>query len=191
VFVDQYSSAYGGTQVSAYGGQADKRVYTATGSLANFESGTEPRGFTRATATGLYTSRLAVDSTTVSDGAGKFSVKQTASGTTGSGDLVLRDAFDLSRARAMTLRLAATTGSGKAIAVSVSVRTSFGTSVSLGTVTVPSGKTVTSTLSLPAAAKNFRNEFVLGIGRTALNALGTTSAQRVANIAVKDVTVVV
>ena len=177
VFVDAYSAAYGATREPAYGGQADRRTITKSTYLADFESGREPRGIVLATAPGLLVSSLAVQPATAGDQYGRFVVREaSASSTGGAGELRLRDAVDLSRARAVAIRFAATTHTAKPIVVDVWLRRAFGPAIALGSVSVPhGGRQVATTFTLPASAKAFWNEVSVSVRRTSLRALNPLS----------------
>ena len=192
VFVDAYSSSYGRTREPAYGGVKDTRAYAASGALADFESGTEPRGLTAVTGAGLAVSPLTVDPAGSGDQAGRFTVRQSAGGSGGGGELRLRDAVDLTQATALTVTLGAVTKTARPLTVVIAVRTAFGSTVHVGSVSVASGRTVSKTLPMPPAARSWRNEIVVHVSRAALTALDSASyAGRSATVAARDLRVVV
>jgi hypothetical protein len=191
VFVDSYSTAYGRSREPAVGGIGDVRTPTVTTNVASFESGWDSRVLFARSGVGLSASGPIWETPATGDQAARFSVKETAVGTGGGVELRVREALDLRNARAVTVRLGANTASGRAITVDVTAKRELGTSVTLGRVTIPSGRIVTATFALPAGAKNFRNVLGVAVPRTALQALSSTLSGRSALVRVYDVTVVV
>jgi hypothetical protein len=191
VFVDSYTSAYGHTREPAIGGLGDTRTPTSTSNVASFESGWDPRVLLARSGVGLLPSGPQFESPTTGDQSVRFGVTERTLGTGGGVELRVRDALDLRNARALTVRIGANTGSGRPVTVLVTAKRELGTSVTLGSVTIPSGQFVTATFTLPAGAKNFRNVIGVAVPRTSLQALSPVLAGRSAQIRVADVTVVV
>lgn len=190
-FVDAYSTAYGPSRVPAYGSRLDLRVISSAVPIADFESGRDPRIATAATAGGLVAYPMAFDAPTTGDQAGRFVVKQTALGTGGGAEMRLHEALELTRATALNVTVGAVTSTARTLSVNVAVRTGFGTTVNLGTLTVPSGRNVTTTLALPEAARGYRNEVVIHVTRTALAALNPASLSgRQATVYVRHIGVI-
>ncbi len=189
-FVDSYSGTYGPTREPAYGSFLDTRTVAGPIALADFESGRDARILTAVTGGGLTVTPIAYDAPAAGDQAGKFVARQTAAGSGGGAELRLRDALDLSGASTVTVTVGAVTATRRALTVNVAVRTAFGGTINVGSVSVPSGRNVTMTLPLPAAARSWRNEVVLHVSRTALAALDPAAyAGRQATVYVRDLRV--
>jgi uncharacterized protein YkwD len=189
-FVDSYSSAYGRNRRPAVGGLADTRTPSSSTPLASFENGWDPRVLLARAGSGVSVSGPYYDSPGDGDQGVRFSVRETS--LVGSyAELRVRDAVDLRHATGLKVTLSATTGSGRALSVSVNARRELGTSVRVGTVVVPSGKTVTVTLPLPSGAKNFRNVIAFAVSTPSLDALSNTLSGRSATLRVRGVSVMV
>lgn len=191
VFVDSYTSTYGRTREPALGGLQDVRTPSATTNVGSFEAGWDPRVLLARSGVGLLPSGPQFEAPATGDQSVRFGVRETTLGTGGGVELRIRDALDLRNARAITVRLGANTASGKAITVDITAKRELGSSVTLGRVTIPSGRFVTATFALPATAKNFRNVIGVAIPRTALQSLSTVLSGRSVQVRVQDVTVVV
>ena len=192
VFVNQYTSAYGPSREPAHGGKDDVRRFTSTATIADFEAGTDPRGLTAGSGTGIGVTGVYTDRPGTGDQSARFGVFNRAGGTGGGAEMRLRDALDLTNVTALQLKLAARTNTGRPVVVDVYLRTSMGANVKVGSVTVPHGPDLTVTLPLPAAAKGFRNELALFVSRASLVGIDPWSnAGRGATIYVRSLTAVV
>lgn len=191
VFVDRYTSSYGSTREPAFGGLADRRAITANYPFANFESGADSRGMTMPTTSGIAVSRFAVQPAATGDQAAVFTVRETQSGTGGQGEMRMRDALDLAQARSVAIRMTASTPTKKAVVVDVYLKRNFSDTVLLGSVTLAHGVQKSAALTIPASARNFRNELVVAVRRSALAAVSTSLASRYATINVHGITIVV
>ena len=191
-FLDAYSTGYGTTREPAYGTLRDRRAITASGPLADFEAGRDARILTAVTAGGLTATPLVYDAPASGDQAGRFVARQVSLGLGGGAEMRLRDSLDLTRVRAVNVTIGTVTASARPLAVTIAVRTAFGGTVVLGTLSIPSGRNVTSTLTLPAAARGYRNEVVVHVSRTALTALDPASLlKRQATVYVRHIGLVV
>ncbi len=189
-FVDAYAQTYGPTREPAYGGLLDTRTVSGNLRLADFESGRDLRVLTAATGAGITASPMAYDAPGPAEGAGRFIARQVAAGTGGAAELRLREALDLTRASAVTATIGAVTRTGRPLQVVIAVRTAFGGTVALGTMTIPSGRNITATIPLPAAARSWRNEVVVLVSRAALTALDPASyTGRQATVYVRDLAI--
>jgi uncharacterized protein YkwD len=191
VFVDQYSGTYGRSRRPAVGGLGDVRTPVSSTSVATFENGWDPRVALAFSGTGISASGPVWETPTAADQAVRYSVRETRVATGGGADLRVRDALDLRNATGVRVRLGANTTSGRPLTIQVTARRELGTNVVLGNVVVPSGRWVTVTLPVPAAARNFRNVLGFAVTRGALEALSPTLAGRQATVRVADVTVLV
>ncbi|HVE62239.1 MAG TPA: CAP domain-containing protein [Mycobacteriales bacterium] len=189
-FIDSYSATYGPTREPAYGGLLDTRTVVSPLRLADFESGRDPRVFAAVTGAGMTVGQPVYDAPGPAEGAARFVARQVGAGTGGAAEMRLREALDLTRATAIKATVGAVTKTGRPLQVVVAVRTAFGGTVSLGTMTVPSGKNITATLALPAAARGWRNEVVISVSRAALTALDPAAyTGRQATVYVRDLTI--
>jgi uncharacterized protein YkwD len=191
VFVNQYSTTYGRNRRPAVGGLADTRTPSATMSVGGFEGGWDPRVIIARSGSGVGVAGPVFDQPDDGDQGVRFRVYDQVGITSSWGEMRIRDALDLRHASGLRLRLSATTGSGRPITVAVNARRELGTSVRLGSVTIPSGETVTVTLPVPSDARNFRNVLGVAISSGALNDLSGTLSRRTATVKVRDVVVVV
>jgi hypothetical protein len=144
------------------------------------------------TAGGLLASPVVYDAPASGDQAARFVVRQTALGLGGGAEMRVRESLELARATALDVTIGAVTSTRRALSVNVAVRTAFGSTVNVGTLTVPSGRNVTARVALPAAARGYRNEVVVHVTRTALSALSPASLTgRHATVYVRHLGVVV
>ena len=168
-FVNAYSTRYGQTRVPAAGLTMDKQRITATTDLALLESGGDQRFVSRHGGS-VKASRLAFTGPSASNDAA-YTVLHAASGGTGHGAVMMRDALDLTNATGLSLQLSANDPRGRPVPVRVSLTKSFGDTVSLGTVRV-GGHARWVDLPLPAGARSFRNQVVLRVGGQAVHNVG-------------------
>jgi hypothetical protein len=186
-FVSSYSTSYGLTRVPAYGGRADTRVLTEWTNLGSFERGSDQR-FAAYASSGMSASAYTDRPTAGVDNALRLSVKETVSGTGGNAGVKLRDAVDLRNVQRITTKIRATTGSGRAVTVRLVAKTTFGSTVTIGSVSVPSGTTKTVAFNVPTGARNWRNEIHVDVTRSSLHSLSSLVSRRTASIAVYRVT---
>jgi hypothetical protein len=186
-FVSHYSTTYGRTRVPAYGGRSDARTLTATTTLGSFETGSDAR-ITRTASSGL-SSHVSIDRPNSWDNAVRFAARETVTGTGGSAGMVLRDSLQLRNATSVTIRLRASTKTGRSVSVTVSISTVFGTSVSLGKITLASGERRTVTLAIPQSGRVWRNHLTVSVPRSSLRQISYYRPNRVANVAVYDIRV--
>jgi uncharacterized protein YkwD len=186
-FVSSYSTSYGLTRVPAYGGRADTRVLRVWTNLGGFESGPDQR-FASYASSGMSARAYTDRPTAGVDNALRLSVKETVSGTGGSAGAKLRDAVDLRNVQRITTKIRATTGSGRAVTVRLVAKTTFGTSVTIGSVSVPSGTVKAVAFNVPTGARNWRNEIHVDVTRSSLHSLSSLVSRRTASIAVYRVT---
>jgi uncharacterized protein YkwD len=189
-FVSSYSTSYGLARVPAYGGRADTRLLRIATSLGGFEGGNDQR-FSSYSSSGLAATARTDAPVSGVDNALRLSVRETVNGTGGAAGVRLRDAVDLRYARQLRTVIRATTPTGRAVTVQIYARTTFGTTVAIGSVTVPSGTAKSVALTLPAAARGFRNEILLQVSRTSLHSISPTLSKRSASLAIYRVTVAV
>ncbi|HZG94016.1 MAG TPA: CAP domain-containing protein [Mycobacteriales bacterium] len=186
-FVSSYSTTYGSTRVPAYGGRADTRVLSTYTSLGGFEAGSDQR-FASYASSGMSASAYTDRPVAGVDNALRLSVKETVNGTGGNAGAKLRDAVDLRHVRRLTTKIRATSGSGRAVTVRLVARTTFGGTVTIGSVSVPSGTTRTVSFTVPSAARSWRNEIHVDVTRSALHSLSSAVSRRTASIAVYRLT---
>lgn len=165
-FVDAYSSTYGRTRVPPDGLSMDTTVVRSSATLASLESPDERVGSTRAGGVSVSLPHFSGPTS----GNDYASVSLTRTGT-GRGDVYLRDAVDLSHARALQLQLSARTTNGRAVSVQVLAAQSYGTTATLGTVSV-GGTGKWFTLALPSGARLWRNTILLRVSSSALTTVG-------------------
>jgi hypothetical protein len=168
-FVNAYSSRYGMTRVPAAGMAMDRVTIRRTTDVAMLESSQDQRFGTRGSGA-VKASPVGFTGPTAANDAAYLRMHTVGSGR-GAGSLIMRDALVLSHADAVLLQLAANSPSGRSVPVRVTLRRSFGADVLLGTVSVgPHARFVT--LSLPSAARNFRNTLVLTVSGQAVRHAG-------------------
>jgi len=168
-FVNAYSTHYGRTRVPAAGLTMDKQRITSTTDLALLESSADQR-FQARHGGSVDASRLAFTGPSASNDAA-YTVLHGATAATGHGEMMMRDALDLSQATSLSLQLSATNPRGRMVPVKVSLVRSFGDSVNLGTVRAD-GHARWVDLPLPAGARTFRNQVVLRVGAHAVHDAG-------------------
>jgi uncharacterized protein YkwD len=166
-FTNAYSTRYGRTRLPAPGLTMDRQAITATTDVASLERPDQRFGSARS---GHVSASLVhyTGPSAANDSAYAHLVRH---GRFGHGDLVMSDALDLSRARTLRLQLAAPNSTGRAVYVHVRLARAFAGSVGVGTLRVAAGRHW-YTLTLPAAARSFRNSLVLRVYSASLAAVG-------------------
>ena len=176
-FTDAYSSRYGATRVPAAGLTMDTLRVTDTMDVASFYGPRDQR-FGVQSSRGVTASRLT------------FANSQSHAASTllrshrhgrGNAALVMRQALDLSYARALVLRLGVGSRHRRPMSVHVALRDSFGGSVDLGDIRVPASGRIVS-LALPAAARGFRDTLVLSVTAHAIRHVGGWARLRLAEV---------
>src|SRR3954447_23370953 len=166
-FTNAYATRYGRTRVPAPGLTMDRQTITTATDVASLERPDQRFGSARSghVSAGLvrYTGPSAAN-----DSAFAQLVRH---GRTGHSDLVMSDALDLSRARTLHLQLAAPNPTRRAVYVHVRLARTFAGSVKLGTLRVTPGRRW-YTLTLPSAARSFRNSLILRVYSASLAAAG-------------------
>lgn len=192
VFVSHYSSTYGRTRRPAIGGLADTRTPLSSMRVATFEGGWDPRVMTARTTSGIAVGGPYFPVPATGDQSMRWTAREVASGSGGSAELRVRDAIDLRHATGLRLKLSAISGSGRPVTLHVALRRELGTTVSLGTITLRSTASfTTTTLPLPLGAKNFRNAIVVSVTRASLQSLGSSSTARAVSVRISDIAVMV
>ena len=165
-FTNAYSTSYGRTRVPAPGLTMDRQTIRSTTDVASLERPDQRFGSARA---GHVSTSLVhyTGPTSGNDSAYAYLVRHGR----GHGDLVMNDALDLSQARTLQLQLAAPNPTGHALYVHVLLSRAFSGTVEVATVRVPAGRHW-YTLTLPSAARTFRNSLVLRVNSRALAAVG-------------------
>ena len=167
-FTNAYDDGYGRTRVPAAGLLMDSNPITSTTDLAGLESSDDQR-FVTTHHGGLHTSRLSFTGPSTNNDAAYTWVRQTSR--TGFAGVMMRDALDLSHATTLRLQVSVRSASGHAVPVRVLLRRSFGSTVRLGTVHV-NGKRQWVDLTLPEAARSFRNALYLRVTGNAVHDAG-------------------
>jgi uncharacterized protein YkwD len=190
VFVNTYSTGYGGSRVPAYGGRADAVTVTASSAFATFES-PDPRATTFRSAGTAVSLRL--DRPSSSDGAARFRVRQVRSSARSGGGLTLRTSTRFERVRRMSMRIKANTPTGRPVRVNLFGRTLFGgTTVRIGSVLLQDARAVSVSFTMPADARVWRNEVLVSVSKTALVAISPGALRhRYADIAVYRIGMIV
>ena len=165
-FTNAYSTSYGRTRIPAPGLTMDRQTITSTTDVASLERPDQRFGSVRA---GRVSASL-VHYTGPTSGNDSAYAQLTRHGR-GHGDLVMNDALDLSKARTLQLQLAAPNPTGRALYVHVLLSRAFSGTVEVATVRVAAGRHW-YTLTLPSAARTFRNSLVLRVNSRALAAVG-------------------
>ena len=167
-FTDAYSSTYGRTRVPAAGMTIDRKVISAPTDLASLERPDQRFGTSRGGA--VRASRIHFTGpTTRNDSAYAYLTRVRRA--SGHGDVLMRDALDLSNATTLSLQLAARDRRGRAVAVQVLLGRSYGPTVSLGTVSA-GARPHWVTLDVPADARDFQTSLTLRVGSSAVAAAG-------------------
>jgi len=166
-FTNAYSTRYGRTRVPAPGLTMDRQAITATTDVASLERPDQRFGSVRSG----HVSASLVRYTGPSAANDSVYAHLVRHGRFGHGDLVMSDALDLSRARTLHLQLAAPNSTRRAVYVHVRLARTFAGSVAVGTLRVAAGRHW-YTLTLPAAARSFRNSLVLRVYSASLAAVG-------------------
>jgi uncharacterized protein YkwD len=168
-FTNSYSSKYGHTRVPADGLEMDRRTVSSGMVVAAVES--PDQRFTTSDRGSVRSSRVHFTGPSSRNDAAFTRLRRTSSHA-GSGGLVMRDALDLSNARALSINAALHNPRGRKITVRVVLRRSFGDAITLGTVRL-GGRHRWSSFDLPAAARDFRNTLALEVGAKALRTAGS------------------
>ena len=179
-FTDAYSSTYGLTRVPADGMTRDTTSVTTTRSIASFESRSDERAGTGASS-GVSASLVRFSGVTTSDDRAYATFVRHA--TTGHGDLIVRDAWSLSSARAVTIKTAVSDPLHRAVAVQVLLSRAYGSTVSLGTMNVY-GSAASATFSLPSGARGFMDTLTFRVQSGALATAGGSATLSIYNVTV-------
>jgi uncharacterized protein YkwD len=166
-FTNAYSTHYGRTRVPAPGLTMDRQTITSSTDVASLERPDQRFGSARS---GNVSTSLVhyTGPTTSNDSAYAQLVRH---GRYGHGDLLMNDALDLSKARTLELQLRAPNPTGHALYVHVLLARAFDNSVQVGVVRV-TPHSHWFTLTLPSAARTYRNSLVLRVSSASLAAVG-------------------
>ena len=179
-FTNAYSSTYGLTRVPADGMSLDSVAVTTTRSVAGFESRYDERAGTGG-AGGVSASLVRFTGPTTSDDRAYATFVRHSS--TGHGDLIVRDAWSLASARTLTVRAAIADPAKRSVTIEVILGHSYGSSVSLGTMSVR-GIATSATFSLPAAARGFMDTLTFRVQTGALGSAGGSAVLSIYNVTV-------
>jgi hypothetical protein len=179
-FTNAYSSTYGLTRVPADGMTLDSVAVTTTRQVAGFESRYDERAGANAVG-GVSASLVRFTGPTTSDDRAYATFVRHSS--TGHGDLILRDAWSLSSARSVTVRAAISDPAKRSVSVQVILGHSYGSTVSLGTMSVR-GVATSATFTLPLAARAFMNTLTFRVQSGALGTAGGSAVLSVYNVTV-------
>lgn len=177
-FTNAYSSTYGITRVPADGMTLDTIAVTTTRTLASFESRYDERTGTGAVSGVSASLAHYTGPTTGDDRVYATFVQHT---TTGHGDLILRDAWSLASAQTISVKVAIGDPAKRTVAVQVILGHSYGSSVSLGTISVR-GVASSFTLALPAAARTFMDTLTFRVQSSSLGSAGGSAVLSVYNV---------
>ena len=166
-FTNAYSTRYGRTRVPAPGMTIDRQVITSTTDVASLERPDQRFG----TARGGHVSTSLVHYTGPTSGNDSAYARLVRHGALGHGDLVMNDALDLSHARTLKLQLAAPNPRSRALYVHVRLARAFAGAVQVGVLRVTPGRHWYG-LTLPSAARTYRNSLVLRVSSNSLGAVG-------------------
>jgi uncharacterized protein YkwD len=176
-FTNAYSTRYGRTRVPAPGLTMDRQTITATTDVASLERPDQRFGSARAG----HVSTSLVHYTGPSAANDSAYARLVRHGRFGHGSLVMNDALDLSQARTIKLQLAAPNPTGRALYVHVQLVRAFAGAVEIGAVRVAPSRHW-YTLTLPAAARNFRSSLVLRVNSRSLVTVGGRARLAVAAV---------
>lgn len=179
-FTDAYSSTYGLTRVPADGMSMDAVAVTTTRTVAGFESRYDERAGTNAVG-GVSASVVRFTGPTTSDDRAYATFVRHS--TTGHGDLILRDAWSLSAARSVTVKAAISDPAKRSVTVEVILGHSYGTAISLGTMSVR-GVATSTTFTLPSAARGFMDTLTFRVQTGALGSAGGSAVLSIYNVSV-------
>jgi uncharacterized protein YkwD len=177
-FTNAYSSTYGLTRVPAGGMSLDTIAVTATRQVAGFESQYDERAGTVGTS-GVGVSLAHFSGPTTHDDRVYASFVRHTS--TGHADLILRDAWSLSAAHSVTIRAVVSDPAHRSVAVQVLLGHSYGTTISLGTMTV-GGVASSATFALPTSARAFMDTLTFRVQSSALGTAGGSALLSVYNV---------
>jgi uncharacterized protein YkwD len=186
VFVSAYSTRYGRVRVPAFGGRDDGGTPTSDWAAASFERWDSR--VARAPARGMSVA-IRQTSGTASDDALRMRVRETVDGSTGAAGVAVRTSVNLRRVRSATVKLRAYTPTRRPVRVDLYARAMFGGSdVRVGSVYLHHGRAVRVRLTLPSAARVWRNELRAVVSRASLNGVSSRLAARYADIDVFSIT---
>jgi uncharacterized protein YkwD len=166
-FTNAYSTHYGRTRVPAPGMTMDRQVITSTTDVASLERPDQRFG----TARRGHVSASLVHYTGPTSGNDSAYARLVRHAALGHGDLVMNDALDLSHARTLKLQLAAPNPRSRGLYVHVLLARAFAGSVQVGVLRVTPGRHWYG-LTLPSAARSYRNSLVLRVSSNSLGAVG-------------------
>lgn len=166
-FTNAYNNSYGLTKVPADGVTMDQQTITSTTNVALI-NGPDQR-FASSHSGGVAASQLAFTRRMANGSA--FTWLRQAGRATGQAGVMMRDALNLSHATKLCVQLSARAANGAKVPITVSLQRSFANTVTLGTVRV-GGHARWYDLTLPAAAKSFRNVLTLHVGGSAVHQAG-------------------
>jgi uncharacterized protein YkwD len=179
-FTNAYSSTYGLTRVPADGMSLDSIAVTTTRSVASFESRYDERAGTNAVG-GVSASLVRFTGPTTNDDRAYATFVRHSD--TGHGDLIVRDAWSLSAARTVTVRAAVGDPAHHSVGVQVILGRSYGSAVSLGTMSVR-GVATSATFSVPSSARGFMDTLTFRVQTGALGAAGGSAVLSIFNVTV-------
>jgi uncharacterized protein YkwD len=178
-FTNAYSTSYGVTRVPAAGLAMDRLAVTTTRTLASYESSSDERTAS-AGGGGVSASLAHFTGPTAADD--RVYATFTRHTTTGHGDLLLRDALDLTSVRSLSLRASATNPLHRAVTVQVVLSRAYGAAVSLGYLTLGSTPT-TTTFALPSTARTLMDTLTLRVQSGTLSTTGGSASVAVYSVA--------
>jgi uncharacterized protein YkwD len=167
-FTNAYNNGYGLTKVPADGVTMDQQTITSTTDVALLNR--PDQRFAASHAGSVAASRLLFTGPQTRNGSAYTWLRQSGR-PTGQAGVMMRDALNLTHATKLCVQLSARGVNGAKVPITVSLHRSFGSSVKLGTAQV-GGRAKWVELTLPAAAKSFRNVLTLHVGGKAVHAAG-------------------
>jgi uncharacterized protein YkwD len=167
-FTDAYSTSYGVTRVPAQGLPTDAHTVTTTTSLASFESRPDQR-FSSVSSSGVAASLLHFTGPT--SGNDRAYATFTRKGTSGHGDVYMRDALNLSHVTSIGMQLGSSDSRRVAVPVQVLLTRAYGDTVSLGTIRVGGGAHW-FTVSVPSTGRDLQDTLTLRVSNTSLSTAG-------------------
>jgi uncharacterized protein YkwD len=176
-FTNAYSTRYGRTRVPAPGMTMDRQVITTTTDVASLERPDQRFGSAHVG----HVSASLVHYTGPSSANDSAYAKLVRHAGAGHADLLLNDALDLSHARTLKLQLAAPNPRGHGLYVRVLLARAFDGSVRATILRVLPGRHWYS-VTLPSAARTYRNSLVLRVYSKALRAVGGSARLVVADV---------
>ena len=167
-FTDVYSSSYGVTRVPADGLPTDARTVMTTTPLATFESSPDQR-FSSLSSSGVAASLLHFSGPTSSNDRAYATFTRT--GTSGHGDVYMRDALNLSHVTSIGMQLGASDSRRVAVPVQILLTRAYGATVSLGTVKVGGGAHW-FTVAVPSTSRDLKDTLTLRVSNSSLSTAG-------------------